>query len=145
MLFSQLIIIFALSPNNYPIMEESETKKRDIYKAYERAIKEFGQYAKYTPREVLIRKAMTYPAPQFYVSYEQARRIISAMFNGKKPKITERKKAMYDEIYKKFMERTDGKGFSCLKEVLKSEASSFFISRFRFEKIVREAAKGGLR
>lgn len=51
---------------------ENWQKKDDVFKAYERAIKELGDVARRVPKNTIIEKAMSYPAPRYYITLEVA-------------------------------------------------------------------------
>lgn len=59
---------------------ENWQKKDDVFKAYERAIKELGDVARRVPKNTIIEKAMSYPAPRYYITLEVAIRNISLMY-----------------------------------------------------------------
>lgn len=64
---------------------ENWQKKDDVFKAYERAIKELGDVARRVPKNTIIEKAMSYPAPRYYITLEVAIRNISLMYRGIQP------------------------------------------------------------
>lgn len=66
---------------------ENWQKKDDVFKAYERAIKELGDVARRVPKNTIIEKAMSYPAPRYYITLEVAIRNISLMYRGIQPDI----------------------------------------------------------
>ena len=123
------------------IMESDELydqRRRDIFDAYEKAIKSFGDMAKYIPKSVIIEKAMTYNAPRFYVTYEIARRAISDMCKGRVPRASgDQKSKMYNEIYKRFKDVCSSQSsFVKLMDVLETETNSFYISKKQFSRII---------
>lgn len=120
-------------------------KRKDIFKAYERALKEFGGNARFMAKNAIIEKAMSYMAPQFYVTYDLARRVISQMRRGKDPGINNPlKKRMYDEIFKRFQAQAhDSSSYLVLEDIINSEAPSFYIDKPHFIRIVTTVLKGG--
>ena len=56
--------------------------ERDFLKVYEQIVKDSGKEALFmSPRE-LVSKAVHSPAPKFYITYEMARRNVSALLRG---------------------------------------------------------------
>ena len=128
------------------IMESDELydqRRRDIFDAYEKAIKSFGDMAKYIPKSVIIEKAMTYNAPRFYVTYEIARRAISDMIKGRSPRATgDQKSRMYNEILKRFKDSsTNTSSFTILMDILETETEGFYISKKQFSRIIYQQLK----
>ena len=83
---------------------ENWQKKDDVFKAYERAIKELGDVARRVPKNTIIEKAMSYPAPRYYITLEVAIRNISLMYRGIQPDMYNPMKIdMYDSIFRKFV------------------------------------------
>lgn len=123
---------------------ENPQKKEDVYKAYERAIRELGKEARYASKEAIIEKAMSYPAPRYYVSPEVAIRNISLMFRGIQPDMRNPMKIdMYDDLYRRFVRRgLRHSGYRYLETIINREAPSFFIEKSRFTRIVNEKLKG---
>ena len=79
---------------------ENWQKKDDVFKAYERAIKELGDVARRVPKNTIIEKAMSYPAPRYYITLEVAIRNISLMYRGIQPDMYNPMKIdMYDCRY----------------------------------------------
>ena len=71
------------------------------------------------------------PAPQFYVSYESARRFVSLLDRGHDiPVRNPLKRALYKELYKRFKERgivTKGR-YLILEEIIKESAPSYYMT-----------------
>ncbi len=118
--------------------ELDEQRRRDIFEAYEKALKHFGEMAKYISKDVIIEHAMTYKAPRFYISYEIARRSISDMTKGRSPRAHgPQKEKMYKDIFARFIESSKQEGsFAILKQIIEEPADSFYISKKRFSRIV---------
>lgn len=126
-------------------MEISDQKKKDVFEAFKLAIKDFGEAATYVSKTALIEKAMSYPAPRFYITYEQARRVISKMKKNSDPKISNPLKLqMYKDLYSKYMQHKKGNGYKVIKNIIDNEAPSFYINKLHFIRLVREALKEGL-
>ncbi|MBQ5750956.1 MAG: hypothetical protein IIV86_06485 [Bacteroidaceae bacterium] len=56
--------------------------ERDFLKAYEQVVKDCGREALYMSPLELVAKAVNSPAPKFYITYEMARRNVSALLRG---------------------------------------------------------------
>ena len=123
--------------------ELSEQKRLDVYHAYKRSIAKFGDSARFVSKSTLFDEAMKMTAPRFYVTYERAARIISSFRKGIIPNITNPlKMEMYRDIYKLFVENTDGK-IRSLRSVLDMEAPSFYIDKRHFVRLIRQSLKTG--
>lgn len=118
--------------------ELSLLKQKHIFKAYENAIIEFGEMAVFMPKAALIEKAMSFGAPQFYISYDVARRVISLMEKGENVRFKNSCiESMYKEIFRRYNEKkTDKKSFLILETILKERAPSFYINKDRFLYII---------
>ena len=56
------------------------------------------------PKNTIIEKAMSYPAPRYYITLEVAIRNISLMYRGIQPDMYNPMKIdMYDSIFRKFV------------------------------------------
>lgn len=126
-------------------METNDQKRKDVFEAFGKAIKDFGEAASYVSKTALIDKAMSYPAPRFYVTYEQARRVISLMHKGFNPRISNPLKLqMYKDIYAKFLVRNgERKGYQIIRSIIDNEAPSFYIEKLHFIRLIRESLKEG--
>ena len=83
---------------------ENWQKKDDVFKAYERAIKRIGGCCTPGSQKYDHRKAMSYPAPRYYITLEVAIRNISLMYRGIQPDMYNPMKIdMYDSIFRKFV------------------------------------------
>ena len=51
-----------------------EERDRDLFRAYNEALKSLGKMAVNVPREQIVRRVVYSIAPRFYISYEEARR-----------------------------------------------------------------------
>lgn len=119
-------------------------KERDIFTAYEQAIDFFGENARYVSKGAIIEKAMTFPAPRFYTTYEMARRHVSMLNRGARILRTNRNKvAMYKAIFERFKElkKDEKKDYSALETVINSPAPSFFMDKAQFKKIIYKQLK----
>ena len=123
--------------------ELTQQKESDVYNAYRLAIASMGEDARYVSKSALVDKAMSYPAPRFYVTFERAARIIARIRKGILPdRMTTLKMEMYRDLYGLFLQKTDGR-ISSLRNMLEMEAPSFYIDKPHFNRIIRNKLKGG--
>jgi hypothetical protein len=119
----------------------NEQKEEDIRWVYKKAILSFGDIAPFIRKDKLVKKAMEFPAPRFYISYEEARRILSRMSRGVSVNIKRKeKKSMYQDLFNKFQEqRENGKSVpAALLEAINSEAPEFYINKEHFTRIINQ-------
>ena len=80
-------------------------------------------------------RIMSMPAPRFYITFENARRFVSAMVRGTYvPHQNKYRELMYRDLYRKFIEmdaeEKSRKGvYHILHKILNSEAPSFYVSK----------------
>ena len=60
-----------------------EERDRDLFRAYNEALKSLGKMAVNVPREQIVRRVVYSIAPRFYISYEEARRNVKRIFIDK--------------------------------------------------------------
>ena len=73
--------------------------ERDLASAYYKAISECGRNLNVQPRYELVSKVILSEAPKFYITYEMARRNVSALLRGKCPDCNNKiKMQMYADI-----------------------------------------------
>lgn len=121
----------------------NKQKKEDVFKAYEKAIKDLGDMATLVPKDVLIEKAMSYPAPKYYITLEVAIRNISMMFRGIQPDMRNPMKIdMYENIYNRFVSKKERKNYRELEKIINSEAPSFYIEKRQFIRIINDKLRG---
>ena len=63
-----------------------EERDRDLFRAYNEALKSLGKMAVNVPREQIVRRVVYSIAPRFYISYEEARRNVKRIFKGYSPR-----------------------------------------------------------
>ncbi len=63
-----------------------EERDRDLFRAYNDALKSLGKEAVNMPREKVVRHVVYSVAPRFYISYEEARRNVKRIFSGRSPR-----------------------------------------------------------
>lgn len=75
----------------------------DFLAAYKKIIIRHGKNARYIKKETLLSETIHHPAQRFYVSYEQAQRIITRLWKGQK--VTFRNK-LKEKMYIDLLEKT---------------------------------------
>lgn len=106
-------------------------------------IKELGDVARRVPKNTIIEKAMSYPAPRYYITLEVAIRNISLMYRGIQPDMYNPMKIdMYDSIFRKFVAKgLKYPGYSYLETIINNEAPSFYIEKRQFVRIINDKLK----
>ena len=83
------------------------------------------------------------PAPRFYCTFENARRMVSLLDRGKElPIENEKKIQMYKELHRRFVEarnKTGVNSFSLLEDIINQPAPSFYLSLEAFRPLVYKA------
>lgn len=113
-------------------------KEEDVREAYHKALLHFGENAVYVPKASLIKKAMEFTAPRFYISYEEARRVVSKLSRGIDiGRKGSNKARMYADIYRRYA-ACGAAGFPALIRILNSEAPGFYIGKRQFIRIINK-------
>lgn len=75
----------------------------DLRNAYEQSKSEYGRFAKYTRKYKIVENAINKPAKSFYVSYDEAARVLHHImkygYSGKKGLNAKK----FDDIYKAYI------------------------------------------
>jgi hypothetical protein len=119
----------------------NEQKEEDVKSAYRKAILFFGDQAPFIRKDALVKKAMEFPAPRFYICYEEARRILSRMDRGLPVNIKgKEKRKMYQDLRSRFREQKEkgGRSSAALRDAIISEAPGFYIGKGRFTRIINQ-------
>lgn len=75
-------------------------RDKDLFRAYDRAIKSFGKDAPFISRKEVVKRAIESGAERYYVTYEEAHRNVRRLMNGKPLKCKNlHKQAMYMSLY----------------------------------------------
>ena len=78
-----------------------EERDRDLFRAYNEALKSLGKMAVNVPREQIVRHVVYSIAPRFYISYEEARRNVKRIFKGYSPRcVSSTRTEMYNDLAK---------------------------------------------
>lgn len=91
-----------------------------------------------TQAEVL-QKAVKEKAPRFFITFENARRLISRMVRKQSlPRINKNKLEMYKEIYHRYMKQCKGKtgSYRILENIIEEPAPSFYLNACSFRRII---------
>ena len=76
-----------------------EERDRDLFRAYNEALKSLGKMAVNVPREQIVRHVVYSIAPRFYISYEEARRNVKRIFKGYSPRcVSSTRTEMYNDL-----------------------------------------------
>lgn len=76
-----------------------EERDRDLFRAYNEALKSLGKMAVNVPREQIVRRVVYSIAPRFYISYEEARRNVKRIFKGYSPRcVSSTRTEMYNDL-----------------------------------------------
>ena len=116
-----------------------EQRKEAVINTFFETVKKMSANNPYVTNKEILAKAVHKEAPRFFVNYESARRFISLMARRKKlPVINKNKRAMYNEIYRRFKERCKGETghYKMLEEILEEPAPSFYLDESTFQGIV---------
>ena len=122
-----------------------DIRDNSIKEAYFDAMKSLRSEMPYISTDEVIKEIMKKPAPRFFISYENARRIVSLMSRGKTVRIAnENKKKMYTDLYNAYMNcksQMNIPGFCILKYIIEQEAPSYYVSLFTMRGIVYKSIK----
>lgn len=127
------------------VINEKTQRNAALMEAFDKVFKDVGSVDK------AVKILAGVEAPRFYVTFEEARRIVSLMLRGEL--ITERaeRMAMYEELARRVRARwSQGeKGFGCLTEILTEPAPRFYIAPETIKGIIyremRKRCRRGLR
>ena len=118
-----------------------EARKQDVVKSFFESAKEVRKTRPYATQDEIIKHAANSKAPRFYVTFENARRLISLMARKKKlPLINTNKLAMYKEIYRRYVQRVKDCSkrykYIVLEQIIEEPAPSFYLDEQSFRGIV---------
>lgn len=122
-----------------------DIRDNSIKEAYFDAMKSLRTSKPYISTDDIIKEIMKKPAPRFFISYENARRIVSLMSRGKETRIANKnKRRMYTDLYNAYLEfksQMNIPGFCILKFIIEQEAPSYYVSLFTMRSIVYKSIK----
>ena len=116
-----------------------EQRKEAVIKTFYETVKKMSASNPYVTNREIVAKAVHETAPRFFVNYESARRFISLMARRKKlPVVNKNKRAMYNEIYRRYKERCKGElgHYKMLEKILEEPAPSFYLDKSTFQGII---------
>lgn len=112
-------------------LDFKEERDRDFMDAYKSILKQYGENAPFIKKEILIQETVAHPAKRFYVSPEQALRIISRLLKNQKVNFkNEVKKKMYLALLQKVRERLPSEHplIYIITEAIYTEAPCFYLT-----------------
>ncbi len=122
-----------------------QTRNKTIKNSYFDALKLLRQKNPYVSTEDVISKLIDMEAPRFYISFDNAQRIVSRMRRGLSVKVSnERKMEMYREIYRRFEEiasQSKSCNYQVLEKILSTTAPSFYVDKTTMRGIVYKTLK----
>ena len=114
----------------------------DLRNSYDAAVSECGKYAKYTRKHVLVQRALNKPAKCFYVSYDEASRIINKInrvgMSGKKGMNAIKFQDLYRTYQHIMQDNEDIKIKQAIRLACDSPAPRFYISVDRAFKLLNK-------
>lgn len=126
-----------------------EERDRDLFRAYNAALKSLGKEAVNVPREKVVRHVIYSVAPRFYISYEEARRNVKRIINGRSPRcVSSIRIEMYNDLANLlagYLRRRPKASFNdALCSVLAEKpAPRFYLSERSALLIIYQMQKGG--
>lgn len=122
-----------------------EIRDNSIKEAYFDTIKSLRKVMPYISTEEVIQEVMKKEAPRFFITYDNARRIISLMHRGKPIHVSnENKLCMYQEIYRRFLQcKQEMKvpGYCVLKNIIEQPAPSYYVAIDTMRGIIYKSLK----
>lgn len=116
-----------------------EIRKEAVVNTFFDTIKRLSQNNPLTTHKEAIERAVQSAAPRFFVTYENAQRLISLMARKKPlPKINKNKIEMYKEIFRRYMKQCKGRygRYEILESILQEPAPSFYLDANTFQGIL---------
>lgn len=112
-----------------------QERNEELIKAYKRALKSQQQYVSQMPLNTFVSKVVNSGAPRFFISEEQAAKIINKMELGEQPKKTNEKIKLCEDLYAVYLEvskKMDGCfKYRIIEAAVNSPARSFYITAQR--------------
>ena len=96
-----------------------------LIKAYQEALKT-NKDVNQMPLNTFVQRVINGGAPRFFISEEQAAKIISKMESGQQPKKTDVKKKLCDDLYQVYLEIAERKK-GCFKYCLHAYAGKIIL------------------
>lgn len=122
-----------------------EIRDNSIREAYFDTMKSLRKVMPYISTEEIIQEMMKKEAPRFFITYDNARRIISLMHRGKSIQVTNTNKlSMYQEIYRRFLmykQEMKAPGYCILKIIIEQPAPSYYVAIDTMRGIIYKSLK----
>lgn len=108
-----------------------EIRDNSIREAYFDALKSLRKSMPYISTEEIIQEVMKKEAPRFFITYDNARRVISLMHRGKPIRVSnENKLCMYKDLYARFLKyKSRNEGARLLRIKIYHRTASAFLLR----------------
>ncbi len=116
-----------------------QMRKEAVLKTFFDTVKKLKEKNKRVTQKEIFDDACKSTAPRFFVTFEIARRLISAMVNKRRLPIKNKNKIeMYKEIYRRYMKQCKGNtgNYTILESILEEPAPSFYLDAGSFRGIV---------
>lgn len=116
-----------------------EMRKEAVVKTFFETVKKMRANGRKVTQEEIFLDASTCAAPRFFITFEIARRLISAMVNKRRLPIKNKNKIeMYKELYRRYMKQCKGNtgNYSILESIIEEPAPSFYLDAGSFRGIV---------
>ena len=122
-----------------------QIRNKTIRNRYFDALKVLRQSNPYVSTEDVITELLKMEAPRFYISFNNAQRIVSRMCRGLPVKVNNaRKLEMYKEIHRRFQETSSAlntRNYLILEQILMTQAPSFYVDQSTMRGIVYKSLK----
>lgn len=122
-----------------------EIRDNSIREAYFNALKNLRKSMPYISTEEIIQEVMKKEAPRFFITYDNARRVISLMHRGKPIRVSnENKLCMYKELYARFLkykQEMKAPGYCVLKYIIEQPAPSYYVAIDTMRGIIYKSIK----
>ncbi len=116
-----------------------EMRKDAVVETFFETVKRLKAKNNKVTQEEIFCDASKCAAPRFFVTFEIARRLISAMVKKRRLPIKNKNKIeMYKELYRRYMKQNKGKvgNYTILESIIEEPAPSFYLDAGSFRGIV---------
>lgn len=117
-------------------------RKDAVVKTFFETVKKMKSKNEKVTQEEIFSDASKCAAPRFFVTFEIARRLISAMVNKRRLPIKNKNKIeMYKELYRRYIKQSKGQigNYTILESIIEEPAPSFYLDAGSFRGIVYRA------
>lgn len=112
-------------------LEYQKERDLDLMEAYKKVLRHYGKRAPFIKKSLLMLQTSISPAKRFYVSDEQAVRIVTRLYNNKDVYIKSKEKVeMYEEILKRVRDTVEDYDplSITIRRVIQNPAPRFYIT-----------------